>query len=222
MKKRILLLEDDEILNETITEFLEDHDFEVVSVTDGYDAQDKIYEDNFDILLLDVKVPSINSFDLLKELRERGVMVPAIFITSLNSIDDLSKGYDSGCDDYIKKPFALKELLLRIETLIKRGFSHTKNTIIDLGNDIKYNIDTNTLYKSGKEISLNNKESKLLKLFLQNNNQIIPHQKIYNSVWNFDETYSESALRTYIKNLRKILGKERIISVKKQGYKFIR
>ncbi len=222
MKKRILLLEDDEILNETITEFLEDHNFEVVSVTDGYDAQDKIYEDNFDILLLDVKVPSINGFDLLKELRERGVMVPTIFITSLNSIDDLSKGYDSGCDDYIKKPFALKELLLRIETLIKRGFSHTKNTIIDLDNDIKYDIDTNTLYKSGKEISLNNKESKLLKLFLQNNNQIIPHQKIYNSVWNFDETYSESALRTYIKNLRKILGKERIISVKKQGYKFIR
>ena len=222
MKKRILLLEDDEILNETITEFLEEHDYEVVSVTDGYEAQDKIYEENFDILLLDVKVPFLNGFDLLKEIRDNDVAVPAIFITSLNSIDDLSKGYDSGCDDYIKKPFVLKELLLRVETLIKRGFAHTKNTVIDLGEDLKYDIDSNILYKNNEEISLNNKESKLLKLFLQNNNQIIPHEKIYNYLWGYDETYSESALRTYIKNLRKIIGKERIVSVKKQGYKFIR
>ena len=222
MSRRVLLLEDDVILNETITEFLEDNGYEVVSVDDGYDAMDKAYEDSFDILLLDVKVPSISGFDLLNELRSKGVKTPAIFITSLNSIDDLTKGYDSGCDDYIKKPFVLKELLIRVEALIKRDFFHTKNNFIQIDENIKYDIDANALYVNDKEISLNKKESKLLKLFLQNSNQVLSHERIYDTLWSFDESYSESALRTYIKNLRKIVGKEKIVSLKKQGYKFIR
>ncbi len=222
MSKRVLLLEDDVILNETITEFLEDNDFEVVSVNDGYDALDKVYEDSFDILLLDVKVPSISGFDLLEDIREKGVKTPAIFITSLNSIDDLTKGYDSGCDDYIKKPFVLKELLIRVEALIKRDFFHTKNNFIELDKNIKYDIDANSLFVDDSEVSLNKKESKLLKLFLQNTNQVLSHDRIYDSLWSYDESYSESALRTYIKNLRKIVGKEKIVSLKKQGYKFIR
>lgn len=222
MSKRVLLLEDDNILNETICEFLEDNGFEVVSVEDGYEALDKAYEESFDILLLDVKVPSINGFDLLAELRQRGIKTPAIFITSLNSIDDLSKGYDSGCDDYIKKPFVLKELLIRVEALIKRDFFHSKSNYINIDKNIKYDIDANALYVNDKEVKLNNKESKLLKLFLQNSNQVLSHERIYNTLWNFDESYSESALRTYIKNLRKIVGKDKIVSLKKQGYKFIR
>ncbi|HIO90556.1 MAG TPA: helix-turn-helix domain-containing protein, partial [Campylobacterales bacterium] len=82
--------------------------------------------------------------------------------------------------------------------------------------------DANILFVNNKEHSLNNKETKLLKLFLQNSNQVLPHEMIYGSLWDYDETYSESALRTYIKNLRKLLGKEKIVSLKKQGYKFIR
>jgi len=222
MPKKVLLLEDDDLLNETITEYLEDEGFDVVSVKDGYDALDKAYEESFDILLFDVKVPSIGGFDLLAELREKGVKTPAIFITSLNSIDDLTKGYDSGCDDYIKKPFVLKELLIRIEALIKRDFFHSKNNFIEIDKNIKYDIDANALLVDGKEENLNKKESKLLKLFLQNSNQVLSHERIYDALWSFDETYSESALRTYIKNLRKIIGKEKIVSFKKQGYKFIR
>jgi len=221
-KKKVLLLEDDVILNETVTEFLEDNGYDVTSVQDGYEAFDTIYENSFDILLLDVKVPSMSGFDLLKEVREKGIETPTIFITSLNSIDDLSQGYESGCDDYIKKPFVLKELLIRIEALIKRNFFHTKNTKIAIDENIEYDIDANTLYVDGKEQSLNNKESKLLKLFLQNSNQVLTHERIYDHLWKFDETYSESALRTYIKNIRKIIGKEKIVSLKKQGYKFIR
>jgi len=220
--KKILLLEDDDILNETVTEFLEDNGYEVTSVKDGYEAYDAIYENSFDILLLDVKVPSLSGFDLLKELREKGNTTPAIFITSLNSIDDLTKGFDSGCDDYIKKPFVLKELLIRVESIMKRNFFHTKNETLKIDENIEYDIDANLLYVDGKEQSLNNKESKLLKLFLQNSNQVLSHERIYEYLWSYDETYSESALRTYIKNLRKIIGKEKIVSLKKQGYKFIR
>lgn len=219
--KKILLLEDDLTLNETVTEYLEELEYQVDSVEDGHTALDKIYENKYDILLLDVKVPQMSGFDLLKEVRSREIQTPAIFITSLNSINDLSEGYESGCDDYIRKPFALKELKMRMETILKRDFYHSNSEKIELSDGSYYDISANILYVDGEEASLNNKEAKLLKLFLQNQNQVLSHERIYDSVWDYDETYSEASLRTYIKNLRKILGKESIVSIKKQGYKFI-
>ncbi len=221
-KKRVFLLEDDITLNETVTEYLEELGYDVDSVEDGVEALDKIYENSYDILLLDVKVPQMSGFDLLKELRDREISTPAIFITSLNSIDDLSQGYESGCDDYIRKPFALKELHMRVETILKRDFFHNNSNKITISSLAYYSVDSNLLYVDGVEVALNNKEAKLLKLFLQNQNQVLSHDRIYDTLWGYDETYSEASLRTYIKNLRKILGKEKIVSIKKQGYKFIK
>ncbi len=221
LKKRVLLLEDDITLNETISEYLEELGYEVEVVEDGERALDLIYEKCYDILLLDVNVPLMNGFDLMKELRSREVQTPAIFITSLNSVDDLEKGYMSGGDDYIRKPFALKELVVRMESLLKRDYfhsSHSDRVVID--ENIYYDIAQNMLYINEKEQVLNKKESRLLKLFLKHQDEILSHERIYDRVWDFDETYSEASLRTYIKNLRKLLGKERIVSIKKQGYKF--
>ncbi len=220
-KSKILLLEDDISLNETIGEFLEDEGYIVISAYDGISAEEIIYENKFDILLLDVNIPGLNGFKLLKRIRENGNETPTIFITSLNSTDDLSNGYESGCDDYIRKPFELKELLLRIKTIIKRGFFHKKEKKIIINNNIYYNIDNNELIKNDQKITLNNKENELLKIFLQNQNQIISHEKIYETLWTFDETYSDNSLRAYIKNLRKILGKDTIVSIKKLGYKIV-
>ncbi len=220
-KRKVLLLEDDNTLNETVTEYLEEEGYEVVSVENGEDALDKIYEESFDLLLLDVKVPQMNGFDLLKEVRVREITTPAIFITSLDSIDDLSEGYESGCDDYIRKPFALKELSMRMASILKRDFFHAPGERVAIDDHISYDIDSSTLYINEEEVALNKKESRLLKLFLQNQNQILSHERIYDTVWDFDESASEASLRTYIKNLRKIVGKEKIVSIKKQGYKFI-
>jgi DNA-binding response OmpR family regulator len=221
MKKRVLLLEDDIALNETISEYLSELGYEVDVVEDGEDALSEMYEKCYDILLLDVNVPSLNGFDLLKEARERDIQTPAIFITSLNSVDDLSRGYDSGCDDYIRKPFALKELEVRIESILKRDYFHKNNSNrVEIDENIYYDINQNILYVDEKEQQLNNKEAKLLKLFLKHQNEVISHEKIYDRLWDFGERYSEASLRTYIKNLRKILGKDRIVSIKKQGYKF--
>lgn len=220
MKAKILLLEDDLTLSETVVEFLEDNNFEVYPAYNGEDASSLIYEKNFDILLLDVNVPLLNGFDLLKQKREDGVKTPAIFITSLNSIDSLESGYESGCDDYIRKPFALKELRFRVENILKRGYFHETNSKIKIDNHIEYDTNTNLLYLDGKEYKINQKESELLKLFLQNKNETIIHEKIYETLWQYGETPSESALRTYIKNLRKIIGKEKIVSIKKLGYRF--
>lgn len=217
---RILLLEDDANLNETVTEFLEEQGYDVVSVYDGYEAQEKLYESKYDLLLLDVNIPGINGFDLLKEAREGDVLAPAIFITSLDSVDDLEKGFDSGCDDYIRKPFALKELHIRVETLLKRGFFHETKEFIAIAWNIAYDIKNNELIIDDKTVSLGHKESMLLKLFMKNEGEVVHHERIYSHLWNFDEEPSDAALRTYIKNLRKIIGKDKIVSIKKQGYKF--
>jgi len=218
---KILLLEDDANLNETITEFLEDLGHNIVSVYDGYEAQEKLYESKYDLLLLDVNTPGINGFELLKEARSGDVVAPAIFITSLDSVDDLEKGFESGCDDYIRKPFALKELKIRVETLLKRDFYHEAREHISISPTISYDTKNNELIIDDKIVSLGNKESKLLKLFMKNDGEVIEHERIYKHLWDFDEEPSDTALRTYVKNLRKIVGKEKIVSIKKQGYKFI-
>ncbi len=217
---KILLLEDDVNLNETVTEFLEEQGFEVVSVYDGDEAQEKLYESKYDLLLFDINVPGINGLELLKESREEGNVTPAIYITSMDTVDDLERGFKSGCDDYIRKPFALKELKIRIETLLKRDFFHNSNELMQISEGISYDIKSNELSNQGEVVSLGNKESRLLKLFLKHEGEVIAHENIYEYLWDYDEEPSDTALRTYIKNLRKIIGKERIVSIKKQGYKF--
>ncbi len=218
---KILLLEDDTALNDTITDFLEENGYEIVSVYDGYEAQEKLYETKFDLLLLDINVPGIDGLELLKESRQEGVVAPAIYITSMHSVDDLERGFESGCDDYIRKPFALKELLIRIETLLKRAFFHEEKSYIPIDENIAYDIDNGELVIDGKSLSLGNKESKLMRLFMKHQGEVLSHEQIFKHLWDYDEDPSDSALRTYIKNLRKLVGKEKIVSIKKQGYKFI-
>jgi len=217
--QKLLLVEDDIMLSETLQEYLESKGFQVDVVFSGEEALQKAYENNYDLLLLDVMVPGIDGFELLKKIRQNKE-TPAIFITSLNSVDAVEKGFKSGGDDYIRKPFALKELLLRIEALLKREF-RTHQERIDLGNGTLFEPKEGVLYKDEKPINLNQKELRLLKLFLKHPNEVLSHEKIYDELWDYDETPSDMALRTYIKNLRKILGKEKIESIKKHGYKFL-
>ena len=220
MKTKILLLEDDLNLSDTVCDYLEEKGFEVICVYDGEEALSSIYENRFDLLLLDVNVPIKNGFQVLKEIRKDGNNTPAIYITSLNSVDSLEQGYSSGCDDYIRKPFEIKELLLRVQTLIKKEFSN-KNEVVEISPNVTFNTISNELKSSNEEIKLNLKELKLLKFFLQNPNELLSHDRIYDFVWDYDEEYSDNSLRTYIKNLRKILGKDKIVSFKKLGYRFI-
>ncbi len=217
---KLLLLEDDSNLNETICEYLEENGYDVDGVYDGYDAEDKIYEQSYDMLLLDVNTPGINGFEVLKNAREKGVKTPAVYITALNSVDDLEKGFESGCDDYIRKPFELKELLIRIDTLIKRGFYHEDQELIDIDDNIQYDHKNSLLHLGNKEVQLSAKETALLKLFLQSSGQILSHERIFDKVWSYEENPSDTSLRTYIKNLRKVIGKDRIVSIKKQGYRY--
>ncbi|MDX1296389.1 MAG: response regulator transcription factor [Sulfurimonadaceae bacterium] len=219
-KARILLLEDDINLSETVEEYLTDEGYEVVCAYDGESAEDLLYEQTFDLLLLDVNVPEPNGFTLLKEARERGVQTPAVYVTSRNAMEDVESGFGSGADDYMRKPYELKELLLRIQTILKRNFFHHTSPRLQIDDQIEYDVDNGQLYIEGKEIALQDKEARLLKLFVQRKGEVLAHEVITDHLWSFDETPSDTALRTYIKNLRKLLGKDRIVSHKRIGYQF--
>lgn len=219
-KSKLLLLEDDPNLSESVSEYLEEQGYEVVCVYDASAAEDAIFEQKFDLLLLDVNVPGGDGFSLLRSSRDEGNSTPAIFITSRNAMEDVEEGFESGGDDYLRKPFALKELLLRIQTILKRNFSHLPSDAVELGEGISYHIDNQILKVNGVEQPLQNKEHKLLKLFLQHRGELLAHEMIMEHLWDYDETPSDGSLRTYIKTLRKLLGKDRIVSHKRFGYQF--
>ena len=165
-KARLLLLEDESALNETITEFLEEQGYDVVSVFDGDEAEEKLYETPFDLLLLDVNVPGVDGFSLLKSARKEGTKTPAIFLTSRSALADLEDGFESGADDYLRKPFALKELLLRIENLLKRTFHHDNSNRIALGENLYYDTAARILYKDGEMVTLGDKDDVLAGVLL--------------------------------------------------------
>ncbi len=220
MKKEIFLLEDDPNLSESVVDFLEESGFSIACAYTIQEAEDILYERNFDILLLDVNVPDGDGFSLLKSLRKNGNTTPAIFITSRNSMSDIESGFESGGDDYIRKPFELKELLLRIQTIIKRNFFHNPSPKISISENIEYDIDNQILYVDNIVQNLQNKEHKLLKLFITHKSELLSHERIMESIYDYDETPSDGSLRTYIKTLRKILGKDTIVSHKRLGYQF--
>lgn len=221
MKKTILLLEDDHQLSETIKQFLMYHGYEVLCAYDALHAEALVYEKHIDLMLLDVKVPHQNGFDFLYGLRNRKIETPAVFITSLNSVEDVERGFDTGCDDYIRKPFALKELLVRIESLIKRRYG-THEQKIDLGEGLCFDIKESLLLQGNKKIPLKAKETKLLAFFLERPYELLTYETLFEVLWEYGEEPSHGSLRTYIKTLRMIVGKEKIETVKHVGYRFVK
>ena len=215
---KILLLEDDTLLNEIIEEFLQELDYDVVSTYDGQEALEAIYEDSFDLLLLDVTVPSLNGFDLLKGLKDSNIDIPSIFITSLHTSKDMEKGFTSGADDYIKKPFHLSELELRINN-IKRLRQIDSSGLLKLSNEVLYNFDTKYITVENTETHLSKTEAKVFEYFIKNRNKAISIEEISLNNWIYDEVPTATTIRTYIKNLRKIVGKDKIITIKSIGYR---
>ncbi len=212
--KKILLVEDDAILGETIVDILEDKNYEVIWVKDGKQALDKSFCTKYDLYLLDVNVPFINGFELLKDLRQSADMTPAIFITALVDINSLEKGFDVGADDYIKKPFNEKELLIRINAQIKKSFNSYENIL--KYKDLEYDIDSKILKKDKNIVHLSPSENELLELFLKNQGKIISKDEILFTLKD-GEMGSDASLRVQISKLKKI-GLE-ISNIRAVGYR---
>ncbi|MFW3406396.1 response regulator transcription factor [Aliarcobacter butzleri] len=215
---KILLLEDDLILNEIIEEYLISQEHEVITAFSGNEAQYYLYSQTFDLLILDVNVPFVSGFELLKELRTQNIKTPTIFITSLNMVEDMQKGFDSGCDDYLKKPFELKELDLRINN-IKRLFNITPKELINISKDTFLDIQNLLIIKNNQKIHLAKKECEVLQ-YLINSSKTVSIEELSLNLWAYEDNPNDSTIRTYIKNLRKILGEEKIINIRGVGYRF--
>lgn len=215
MSFKVSLVEDDVDLNETIKEFLENF-YEVESVFDGEEALKKVYENNYDLIILDVKLPKIDGFNVAKEIRKFS-KIPIIFLTSLDSQKDIERGFLNGGDDYIKKPFSLKELKYRIDAILKRVYGEN---IVKIKN-FEFDLENLELKANNEVIHLKPKVAKLLKLFVQNRNRVLNKKEIFNYLYEFDEEPNETSLRTFINTLRHILGKECIETIKGIGYKFV-
>jgi len=197
----LLLVEDDNTLAETLIELLEYESFQVTWVSDGQKALDITYIQNFDLMLFDVNVPFIDGFELLQSLRDSGDSTPTIFITSLSDIASLSRGFEVGADDYLKKPFDFDELHVRINALLKKRFA-SDSDLLHVKN-FSFSISKNELYKDGDFIALSPYELKISELFFKNQNQTFTKETLLFELSQGEES-SEGALRVLINKLRKI------------------
>jgi DNA-binding response OmpR family regulator len=216
---KVLLLEDDMLLSEIITEYLDSLNYQVVSVFNGEEAEDIVYSETFDLLLLDVNVPKLNGFEFLKGVRSTGNKTPAIFITSLHESADLLEGFDAGCDDYIKKPFDLVELKARIDN-IKRLFSIDEKTVYTISDTISYDAPNHTFIIDNKLYKLPKKEALIFEYLLHNKGKTISSNELISNLWSYEDAPTDATIRTYIRNLRQLLPKNSIETIKGVGYRF--
>ncbi len=214
---KILVLEDDELFCETLEDFLDDEGFEVDVANDGEQCLELNFYKNYDLYIFDINVPKINGLDLLSQLRDSDDLTPTIFLTSYKDKDTLHQGFKNGCDDYIKKPVDLDELLFRIKALLKRNKKSFET--IKLNSEFSFDHQNKRLLQNGKDVNLPMKVAELLQLFIEQKNQIVTKEMIASRLWSIDEEYSEGSIRVYINNIKKILGKDFILNLKGIGYK---
>ncbi|WP_303267445.1 response regulator transcription factor [Streptococcus vestibularis] len=199
---KILLVEDDLSLSNSVFDFLDDF-ADVMQVFDGdeglYEAESGVY----DLILLDLMLPEKDGFTVLKELREQGITTPVLIMTAKESLDDKGHGFELGADDYLTKPFYLEELKMRIQALLKRSGKFEQNTF-SFG-DVCVNLSTNSTYVGDKEVELLGKEFDLLVYFLQNQNVILPKSQIFDRLWGFDSDTTVSVVEVYVSKIRKKL-----------------
>lgn len=214
---KILFLEDEYALRISVEEFLNDLGLDVDTFENGDAAFDAIYEGSYNLLLLDVKVPGMDGFELLKALRERDIVIPALFITSLTHVDDLVHGYELGCCDYIKKPFDLKELQIRVEHALRSECLHAKKELIQLNDIYAYDTKNFILLEEEKKIELTKTEKRILESLIKHRGSIVSIEAFQEEVWG--EDIDPANIRVQINKLRKKLASELIVNVRGLGYK---
>lgn len=217
----ILLLEDDFDYKISIKEYLESLDYKVDDFENGEEALNAIYEKNYHLLILDIKVPNISGYDLVRTLKKDEKNIPVIFITSLTDINNLSMGYELGCNDYIKKPFSLKELKYRVEQVVKSVYFNANENILKLTEEFYYNTNKMELLRKTEVINLTKKEHEVIFSLLIHKSQFVTFDTLREEVW--DNKYiNESDIRVCIKNIRAKTSKTFILNQRGLGYKIVR
>jgi DNA-binding response OmpR family regulator len=204
MKGKILLAEDDHNLAFVIKDNLVEEGFEVVHAADGEIAWQQYQKNDFDICLLDVNMPVRDGFALAKKIREKSDMVPILFITAKSLEEDKVKGFQTGADDYITKPFSMQELILRMDVFLRR----TKKLQADVKEEynigkLRFSYNELKVYVNSDIVSLTQREADLMKFFAQHSNKILKREEVLLNVWGKDDYFLGRSMDVFITKLRK-------------------
>lgn len=227
-RKRVLLVEDEVTLSGLLRDRLQTEGYEVISCTDGERGVQQASASLFDLLLLDVRLPGRDGFDVCRELRSRRIKVPILLLTARGDLEDRVKGLKLGADDYLPKPFAMEELLARIEALLRRA--HNLPTQPPEGlfcfGDIAVDLVNQEVRRRGSSVEFTSKEFALLRHFIENPNQLLSRQALLRHVWGYRQLPNTRTVDLHVSQLRQKLEttpKEpcHILTAFGSGYKFV-
>lgn len=219
---RILIIEDEKKISDVIVSRLLKDNYIVDKAYNGEDGLNKVLSDMYDLIILDVMLPKINGYDILKEIRNNNIEVKIIMLTAKSELEDKLYGFESGADDYITKPFHIDELVARVNVQLRKK-NNIKNYIEFY--DLRLYLNNSTLMctKTNDTIDIVGKEYLLLEYLMLNNNQIVNKDQIYNKIWGVDNEVESNNLEAYLSFIRKkikIIGSNVIIKAKRgMGYK---
>lgn len=213
----VLLIEDEQNIASFIKMELEYEGYKVDISNDGKEGLDKALNQKYDLIILDLMIPTLNGLEVCRRLR-KSKNVPIIMLTARDSVMDRVSGFQMGADDYIIKPFAIEELLARIEALLRRvNSSNSFNNIIEF-KDIVINIESRTVKCGGEEINLTTKEYELLVYLVRNNNKVLTRDYLIENIWGYDYDGENNVVDVYIRHLRSKLNNDYIQTVRGFGY----
>lgn len=212
---KILLLEDDHLLNDAITKYIKTMGHIVTSFRNGNDAYEAIKTDSFDLLILDINVPGLNGFELLESIHEIKIQIPTIYISALADIEDISHAFDLGCHDYLKKPFHLKELTIRIDKILQSRY--VPHAHLRLSTSYSFDMLSSTLRFDNEVQILPKRQLEIIKLLAQNRSQVVSYDMFLEYVWN-DAEIDIPTIRAEINRLKKVLKEDFIVNIRGIGY----
>jgi DNA-binding response OmpR family regulator len=217
---KVLLLEDDNLLSDLLNDHLLDKGYNVTLCLNGQEALEYLLDEKFDLALLDLNTPIMSGLKVLKTIREEyKSKIPVIILTAYQDTKHLKESFENGVDDYIKKPFDLEELDQRILKLC-RQFSIEQNTNIEISDDISFDPESCKINLGYRNINIAQKERDILKYFCTHKNRVISSEELLQNIWAYDNMPTDATIRVYIKNLREIIGKDKITTIRGIGYKF--
>ena len=198
---RLLVVEDEKKLNDLITKKLEKEYYGVDSCFDGEEAIRYVEGTEYDAIILDIMLPKLDGFEVIKRIRAKKNKVPILLLTARDNIDDKVKGLDYGADDYLVKPFIFKELMARIRVLLRRNSGNADN-VITVAN-LKVDLDAKTVFRDGVLIKLSGREYSILEYLIRNKGKILPRERIEDHIWNYEYEGGTNVIDVYIRYLRK-------------------
>ena len=198
---RLLVVEDEKKLNELITKKLEKEYYGVDSCFDGEEAVRYVEGTEYDAIILDIMLPKLDGFEVIKKIRARKNKVPILLLTARDNIDDKVKGLDYGADDYLVKPFIFEELMARIRVLLRRNSGNADN-VITIAN-LKVDLDAKLVFRDDVLIKLSGREYSILEYLIRNKGKILPRERIENHIWNYEYEGGTNVIDVYIRYLRK-------------------